>query len=285
MLALRAGVPPAMPHRLLGGCWLGVGRIHSACLARPPRPHSTIRPPAQQQRRVWAPVTTGVAARRTYLGGPAGPPRVPWVKPALILAGGVVLTTVAWPLLRFVVFGALGYGAYRVVRAALVLRSLNRLARGDAGLWEQLQGLMAGLGVPSMAPVPKTVLATVHKTAETSLRAACAAESSVQQLVRADPDQIELGPAIDVQSETTDGRGTRMEAVFPVFVAGQGTAVFVQAVAASGTRNVDFIAKVDDLCVLARQPAGEVLTIQIAVTSDDARPRKPHVRDADYREL
>ncbi|KAJ2775271.1 hypothetical protein IWQ56_000147 [Coemansia nantahalensis] len=227
----------------------------------------------------WGPVRcSGAVGTRLALRRPGARQYHPWVRPALLVAGGITLTVAAWPVMRYVVLGALGYGVYRSVRVLLMLRDLKRLATGG-GLWSQMA---AGLGMGSVAPA---VLEAMQQAAQAGLRAACA-DPGVAQVLRADADDVELDSPVDVQTAAATGHASRVEAVFPVRVAGQGVPVFVQAVATTGTHSVDYNARVDELRVLVRQPSGEVLVIPISAAADGPKPRPArNVRDADYRDL
>ncbi|KAJ2716452.1 hypothetical protein H4R19_000636 [Coemansia spiralis] len=244
VLGVRAGMVPAMRWGTIR-----CGRAGSTCLLR------------------WQPERPRLA--RQYH---------PWVQPALLAAGGITLTVIAWPVMRYVVLGTLGYGAYRVVRALLVLRSLSRLSSG-AGLWEQM---VAGLG---MSPVAPAVIEVVQRSAQAALRASCASPD-IARVLTSDADSVELGDPVDTRSALASGERPRIEIVFPVLMAGQGVPVFVQAVATTGTGNVDYIATIEELRVLVRQSSGSVLSIPIKHTPAGAKARSAHnVRDADYRDL
>ncbi|KAJ2611799.1 hypothetical protein H4S08_002987 [Coemansia sp. RSA 1365] len=130
----------------------------------------------------------------------------------------------------------------------------------------------------------------MHRSAEDSLRASYAANLRVQQIIGGiTADAITLGDAISVEKEEGNIGQNRVEAVFPVFVDGRGTAVFVQAAGPLGSRSIDYAIRLDTLHVLARQKSGEVMAITIdpaaSTAAATAHKKRRHVEDADYRDL
>ncbi|KAJ2803703.1 hypothetical protein H4R20_002791, partial [Coemansia guatemalensis] len=237
---------------------------------------------------------------RRYSGGPWRPKSEwpLWLKPALYAAGGVALVSISWPLLRFVLLGGLGYGIYRLIRVALMFRNLRRSAGDSQMLWEHLQQMASGSssssGSDRAAGVAPGVLETMQRSAEDGVRVSYGISLRVQQMIGdggITADAITLGEAVSVEKEEDSSIGeSRVEAVFPVFVDGRGTAVFVQAAGVLGSRSVDYAIRLDTLHVLARQKSGEVMAVSIdpaaaASTGTTDRKKRRHVEDADYRDL
>ncbi|KAJ2349719.1 hypothetical protein IWW50_003468 [Coemansia erecta] len=214
-------------------------------------------------------------SRRTYYSN-----RPQWttlIKTAAYTAGGVAIITVAWPVLRFVVIGGLGYLAYRAIRAYFAFRNINRML-GTQNVWEQVQQMMG------FSAVPPGVLGAVRTHAVSSLRTAVGNDARVQELlggVAVNAGDVDLGDAMDVQAV----RGQRVEALFPVFVGGRGSSCFVQTVWAAGRDMSDYRAK--ETTVWARQPNGDIVNVTIDPVDDTCQDnkRKSHVEDADYRDL
>ncbi|KAJ2078456.1 hypothetical protein H4R24_004457 [Coemansia sp. RSA 988] len=239
----------------------------------------------------------GAQIRRGYSSGPWRPkPAWPlWLKPALYVAGGVVIASISWPLLRFVLLGGFGYGIYRLIRMALVLRDLRRSAGEFQMLWERLQQMASGSsnGSDSAAAVAPGVLEIMQRSAEDGIRVSYETSLRVQQMIGDSvitADAITLGDAISVEKEEGSSIAqNRVEAVFPLFVDGRGTAVFVQAAGVLGSQSIDYAIRLDTLQVLARQKSGEVVAVSIdpKATSTETTDRKKrrHVEDADYRDL
>ncbi|PIA17180.1 hypothetical protein COEREDRAFT_80553 [Coemansia reversa NRRL 1564] len=237
----------------------------------------------------------GVQIGRRYSGGPLGPkPEWPlWLKPALYAAGGVVLVSISWPLLRFVLLGGIGYGIYRMIRMALMFRDLRRSVGDSQMLWERLQQMASGSSTANdrASIVAPGVLETMQRSAEDGIRASFGTNLRVQQIIGGiTAEAVTLGEAVSVEKEEDEVIGqNRVEAVFPVFVDGRGTAVFVQAAGALGSRSIDYAIRLDTLHVLARQKSGEVMAITIDPAASPAaatgQKKRRHVEDADYRDL
>ncbi|KAJ2781194.1 hypothetical protein H4R18_003013 [Coemansia javaensis] len=224
-------------------------------------------------RAVWPSQKTTTPSRAYYHR--RGPRRLWWAlaRPALVAAGCAALVTVAWPVVRLAVAGALGYGAYRAVRAALELRGL----RGAA--WSRVRDMAAAaaaLGVDARA------VEAARAAAEAAVRAACASAPAAQQAVGADPARVTLGAAVDLCAAAAAPGAARVEAVFPLLVDAAPTPVFVRACFAPP-------AAADALHILARRPSGDVAAIEIDPAAAWSPPPPPRahrpVRDADYREL
>ncbi|KAJ2641174.1 hypothetical protein GGF44_002240, partial [Coemansia sp. RSA 1694] len=237
--------------------------------------------------------------------------------PALYTAGGVALVVFAWPVLRLVVIGGMAYGAYRLVRTWLLLRSLSqgpRLTRDDIGgdiggggplaeLWRAATGGLLRRSVFSGLSVSPQLVEQLRVASEASLRASV--EMGDARLLEAlggddgdgdDASLVQLGEAMQVESSTvqTGGAGQSracVEALFPVFVDGRATPLFVQA-AGSAVPGV-----VESASVLARLASGEVAEIKLDVqpsssssSSDEhgsgaKRGGGRRVQDAEYKDL
>ncbi|KAJ2307687.1 hypothetical protein IWW51_001157 [Coemansia sp. RSA 2702] len=216
------------------------------------------------------------AARRTYYSRPQ------WaalVKTAAYTAGGVALVTVAWPVVRFVVIGGLGYLTYRAVRAYLEFRHIGRML-GTSTMWEQVQR------AAGMRPVSEATITAARTQAAESLRTAYLNDSRVPRMVgdAADAADLELGEALDVSSAAVrvNGREQRqVDVLFPVLVAGRAGACFVQSVWIVGDK--EYRAK--ESTVWVRQPDGSIDSVKIDPVEAQGRRKRAHVEDADYRDL
>ncbi|KAJ2434212.1 hypothetical protein GGF42_009263, partial [Coemansia sp. RSA 2424] len=179
-----------------------------------------------------------VPAQRMHSKRPP-PPLAYWAKPALYAAGGVALVVFAWPVLRFVVIGGMAYGAYRLVRTWLLLRSLSqgpRLPRDDIGgdmggggplaeLWRAATGGLLRRSVFSgLLSVSPQLVEQLRVASEASLRASVEmGDARLLEALEGDGDDaslVQLGEAMQVESSTvqTGGAGqsrTCVEALFP----------------------------------------------------------------------
>ncbi|KAJ2458436.1 hypothetical protein GGF42_002066 [Coemansia sp. RSA 2424] len=243
---------------------------------------------------------------------PPPPPLAHWAKPALYTAGGVALVVFAWPVLRFVVIGGMAYGAYRLVRTWLLLRSLSqgpRLTRDDIGgdiggggplaeLWRAATAGLLRRSVFSGLSVSPQLVEQLRVASEARLRANVEVGDArlLEALGGDDGDSaslVQLGEAMQVESSTvqTGGAGqsrTCVEALFPVFVDGRATPLFVQA-EGSAVPGV-----VESASVLARLASGEVAEIKLDVQPSSSsyehgsgakRGGGRRVQDAEYKDL
>ncbi|KAJ2742028.1 hypothetical protein GGI20_004778 [Coemansia sp. BCRC 34301] len=207
-----------------------------------------------------------------------------WVKPAVYAASGVALVVFAWPVLRFVVIGGLAYGAFRLSRTLLQLRSLSqgpRLTRDDISSGGGILGEL-WRGLFSRAGASRQLVEQLRVATEASLRANI--EKGDERLlgVLGEAGTLVLGDAMQVDSSTVqtgDRVGTRVEALFPVFVDGRATPLFVQA-AGSAVPGV-----VEEATLLARMASGSVEQIRLDLQSAENEKKERRVQDAEYKDL
>ncbi|KAJ1941591.1 hypothetical protein GGF37_003485 [Kickxella alabastrina] len=244
-----------------------------------------------------------------------------WIRPLAYTAGGIALVAVGWPVLRYVFAGGLAYGAMRLVRLWVLVRKLDKTIGaaqasfpggsgalgGQSPLGALLKNMLALFGgFPSMrgagAAVSPLCVGSMRSVAETSFRASCVSDSKVAAMIHEAlgyvglADGFALGEPMDVQSSTVMMNGqskSRLEAVFPVFVDGAATNLFVQALAnvMTDAGAVD----VDGVRVWARMASGEVAEASIGVVhegeedegddTDDRKRGRRKVQDAEYKDL
>ncbi|KAJ2481426.1 hypothetical protein IWW56_001754 [Coemansia sp. RSA 2131] len=217
-----------------------------------------------------------IVAQRTYIKRPQWSPLV---KTFVYTAGGVAVVTMAWPVLRFVVLGGLGYAAYKAFRLYLTFRQINN-AFGSTTLWEQIQKSM---GFSAAQPA---IMGMVRTRAIESLRAAYLNDTRVQDALGGhgliEESDIDLGEAMEVETES--GAEERVEALFPVVVGGHASACVVESVWTAGAGTEDYHEK--EVSMWVRQPTGSVVGIKIDPIVTEPGPRKKsNVQDADYRDL
>ncbi|KAI9479646.1 hypothetical protein LPJ78_002051 [Coemansia sp. RSA 989] len=219
-------------------------------------------------------------SRRTFYNQPQ------WrqlIKTAAYTAGGMALVTFAWPALRFVVIGGLGYLTYRAIRLYLQFRRFNSIFGSSNSMWwDQIQQAMGMTGVSS------AMLSTMQKAAVDGLRTAYLNNSRVQSAVgdMVNEADVDLGEALDVQTSVVNVGGREqqsVEALFPVFVEGRGSTCFVQVVWTVDSAMRDYRAKESTLWV--RNPDGDVEYIAIDPVEHSSKNQKRNVKDAEYRDL
>ncbi|KAJ2261075.1 hypothetical protein GGI01_001611 [Coemansia sp. RSA 376] len=228
--------------------------------------------------------------RRSYM---EQPPMRQWTRPVLYTAGGVALVVLGWPVLRFVVIGGMAYGAYRLVRTIFLFRSLSqgpRISRDDisggegplAELWRMtMAGLRRSVFAGSVSP---QLIEQLRVAAETGLKAGVDMGDArlVEVLDYDDGESVVLGEAMQTEesSVVVDGLGrTRVEVLFPVFVDGRATPVFVRAVG-SAVPGV-----IESASVMARLATGDVAEIPLDVVGQSSSKRKKKVVDAEYKDV
>ncbi|KAJ2181966.1 hypothetical protein GGF45_001197 [Coemansia sp. RSA 551] len=216
-----------------------------------------------------------LVTHRTYIKRPQW---TPLVKTFVYTAGGVAVVTLAWPVLRFVVLGGLGYAAYKAFRLYLTFRQINN-AFGSTSLWDQMQQSMGFSAQPA-------IMGMVRTRALESLRTAYLNDSRVQDALGGrgliDENDIDLGEAMDVETES--GENERVEAMFLVTVGGHASACVVESVWTASAGTEDYHEK--KVTMWVRQPTGNVEEIKIDPVVTDPGPRKKsNVQDAEYRDL
>ncbi|KAJ2851199.1 hypothetical protein IWW36_001338 [Coemansia brasiliensis] len=206
------------------------------------------------------------------------------IKTAAFTAGGMALVTFAWPMLRFVIIGGLGYFTYRAIRIYLQFRRFNSVFSPSSSMWwDQMQRAMGMTGVSS------AMLSTMQKAAVDGLRTAYLNSARVQSAIgeMVNEENVDLGEALDVQTSAVNVGGREqqsVEALFPVFVEGRGSTCFVQTVWTVDGEMRDYRAKESTLWV--RNPSGDVEYITIdPIEHGSAKSSKRNVKDAEYRDL
>ncbi|KAI8319026.1 hypothetical protein GQ54DRAFT_56165 [Martensiomyces pterosporus] len=243
------------------------------------QPRLAVPPRIQQQSLVF---------RRTIFTDPRdpfntrrAPGPAPWIKPALYAAGGMALAVVAWPVLRFVALGGLGYLAYRTIRLWMIARSINSMMQGRStgnreefnfrdtqaspvGPLSHMFRMFEGSGVFDMfaSGRSKKSASAMQKVAEDSLRCAFENDERLRGLVdMPDARNMAVGDAMEYQSTSVNGNES-MEAIYPVFFGNQASTLFVQA---AGSVKKDGGLGVDWVRALARVQSGEVVEVKLDV--------------------